>query len=204
MSSLRKAVFFDKDGTLVIDIPYNVDLQRIEPAPGALQAARRLSDAGYVITIVSNQSGVGRGYFTLDDVYKVERYLREMLAAESVPLAGFYFCPHFPGGAVQEFAGPCDCRKPAPGLLQRAATDLSIDLTRSWMIGDILDDVEAGHRAGCRSIFCDVGNETQWVRSPLRTPDHVVTNLLDAASHILAQDAAGLQGPQTLEEHSHV
>jgi D-glycero-D-manno-heptose 1,7-bisphosphate phosphatase len=203
MPPLRKAVFFDKDGTLVIDVPYNVDLQRIKPALGAYQAARRLSQAGYLIVIVSNQSGVGRGYFTLDDVDKVAQYLRDLLNAESVPLAGFYFCPHFPGGVVAQFAGSCDCRKPAPGLLHCAAAELHIDLNRSWMIGDILDDVEAGHRAGCRSILCDVGSETEWVRSPLRTPDHVVTDLLAAAEIILADDAANSSEPQQLENPTH-
>jgi D,D-heptose 1,7-bisphosphate phosphatase len=200
MLSPRKAVFFDKDGTLVIDVPYNVDVRRIEPAPGALEAARRLSEAGYLIVIVSNQSGVGRGYFNTDAVRNVERHLRELLVAHSVPLAGFYFCPHYPSGVVSEYAGVCDCRKPAPGLLLRAAADLHVDLSRSWMIGDILDDVEAGHRAGCRSIFCDVGSENQWLRAPLRTPEYTVTNLL-AAAEIILNDAA--REPQSCEEIIH-
>lgn len=188
---LRQAVFFDKDGTLVIDVPYNVDCARICVAPGAFEAARRLSEAGYLIVIVSNQSGVARGLFPLEALVPVEQHLRELFAAESIPLAGFYFCPHHPEGAIASFRQQCNCRKPAPGMLRKAAADLSIDLSRSWLIGDILDDVEAGHRAGCRSILCDVGSETEWIRSPLRTPDCVVYDLEAAADYILSQDPAG-------------
>lgn len=201
---LRPAVFFDKDGTLVIDVPYNVDCARICVAPGAFEAARRLSDAGYLIVIVSNQSGVARGYFSAAEVHQVSEYLHELLRAESVPLAGFYFCPHHPEGAVREYSIQCDCRKPAPGLLQQAAANLGIDLSRSWMIGDILDDIEAGHRAGCRSILCDVGSETQWQRSPLRTPDHIVADLGAAADCILSPASELTIEPYLAERLHHV
>jgi D-glycero-D-manno-heptose 1,7-bisphosphate phosphatase len=203
ITQLRKAVFFDKDGTLVIDVPYNVDCARISLAPGALEATRRLSEAGFLIVIVSNQSGVARGCFPIQALMKVEDHLRQVLADEAVPLAGFYFCPHHPEGVVTTYSVRCECRKPGPGMLRRAAAELNIDLAQSWLFGDILDDIEAGHRAGCRSILCDVGSETQWEQSPLRTPDHVVSDLQAAADVILSQGTSSAAEPQLVEVSNH-
>src|SRR4051794_17337085 len=109
MTSLHQAVFFDKDGTLVEDVPYNVDCAKVRLVPGAIEAARQLSDAGYLIVIVSNQSGVARGFFTIEAVYEMERYLRQLLAEQEIPLAGFYFCPHHPQGTVPLYAQKCAC-----------------------------------------------------------------------------------------------
>jgi histidinol phosphatase-like enzyme len=120
-----------------------------------------------------------------------------------VSLAGFYYCPHHPSGNVPPYSVECTCRKPRPGLLQRAAYELALDLEASWMIGDILDDVEAGHRAGCRSILMDNGGETEWdLRGP-RSPAALVPNLVDAATHILssprrADAASGQKGQSCL------
>src|SRR5687767_4595107 len=144
---LRPAVFLDKDGTLISDVPYNVDPALIELAPTADTALPLLADAGYALIVVSNQSGVARGYFPESDLVAVEVRLRELLAEVNVSLAGFYYCPHHPAGQVARYAGSCECRKPAPGLVLRAAAELGLDLSRSWLIGDILDDIEAGRRA---------------------------------------------------------
>src|SRR6478609_3356058 len=147
------AVFVDKDGTLINDVPYNVDPSLIELAPGAAEGAALLSAAGFALVVVSNQSGIARGLFPESAIAAVEARIRELLAECEVRLAGFYYCPHHPQGQVERYSMGCDCRKPAPGMLIRAAEELSLDLARSWMVGDILDDVEAGHRAGCRSIL---------------------------------------------------
>ena len=179
-----RAVFLDKDGTLVENVPYNVDPTRIRLAPGAADALRTLASAGYLIVVVSNQSGVARGLFDVSRLAEVERTLDDLLSREGVSLDGFYFCPHLPGGSVAPYAIACECRKPAPGMLFRAAEELGIDLDRSWMVGDILDDVEAGRAAGCRTVFVDVGNETEWVRSPARVPDHVALDLAVAVEAI--------------------
>src|SRR5829696_5662353 len=149
----RPAIFLDKDGTLVQDVPYNVAPERVLLAPGADVALPRLARRGYQLVVISNQSGVARGYFDESALAGVERRIRELLDEIGVPLAGFYYCPHYAAGCVAEYSIDCDCRKPKPGLLLRAAMDLDLDLTASWMIGDILDDVEAGHAAGCRSIL---------------------------------------------------
>ena len=169
------AVFLDKDGTLVVDVPYNVDPARIELAPFARDAAQALHAAGYALVVVTNQSGIARGLFDAKALLPVKARLAELLG---VPLAGFYHCPHGTDDG-------CACRKPAPGMLLEAAANLGIDLTRSWMIGDILNDVEAGRRAGCRTILVDKGGETEWLWGPLRTPDLIVPDMGAAALAIL-------------------
>lgn len=145
--------------------------------------------AGYKLFIITNQSGVARGYFSESAIALVECHLREVLRTANVPISGFYYCPHHPQGEIADYAIDCDCRKPQPGLLKRAATEHAIDLSQSWFIGDILHDVEAGRLANCRTILIDNGNETEWQLSPQRLPHHVVTDLQEAARVILAIDS---------------
>jgi D-glycero-D-manno-heptose 1,7-bisphosphate phosphatase len=186
-----RAVFLDKDGTLIENEPFNVNPDRINLVRGAELALRRLHKLGYALFVVSNQPGVALGYFEEAALRRVERHLRERLADFCVPLAGFYYCPHHPSGQVAAYSGPCACRKPAPGLVRKAARAHGIYLSRSWLIGDILDDVEAGKRAGCGTILINNGNETEWVQGPLRTPDHVVSSLPEAVDRI--ESARGLE-----------
>ena len=192
-----RAIFLDKDGTLIVDVPYNVDPDLIVLAPGAVEGLTRLHAAGYRFVVITNQSGVARGKFTEAALGPVEDRLRELLAGFGVPLAGFYHCPHHPQGSVPEYAVACDCRKPAPGMLLRAAAELGIDRARSWFVGDILNDVEAGRRAGCRTVLIDNGNETEWVAGPDRTPDHRAADLAEAAGLILESDRAATPDPAT-------
>jgi D,D-heptose 1,7-bisphosphate phosphatase len=184
------AIFLDKDGTIINDVPYNVDLELIELAPGAIEGLRRFSEAGYRLIVVSNQSGVAHGFFPEDALIPVERRLREMLAQAGISLDGFYYCPHHPQAALARYRRRCACRKPAPGLVRRAVDEHEIDLARSWFIGDILDDVETGRRAGCHTALIDNGHETHWQFSPSRVPDLFVADLSEAASMIL-----GHRGP---------
>jgi D-glycero-D-manno-heptose 1,7-bisphosphate phosphatase len=169
-----RAVFFDKDGTLVENLPYNADPSRIALTAHAAEAIGALAAAGYRLIVVSNQPGVALGYFGAGDLYAVEARLRELLPS----LNAFYYCPHKP-------AAGCKCRKPASGLLLRAAREHGVRLDRSWMVGDILDDIEAGRRAGCRTVLVDNGNETEWQLSEPRRPHRVVGDLFQAAAHIL-------------------
>jgi D-glycero-D-manno-heptose 1,7-bisphosphate phosphatase len=178
------AVFFDKDGTLVENLPYNVDPSRITLAPGALEAASMLHARGFLIAVITNQAGVALGRFEERALLAVQERLRELLAGAGVHLAGMYWCPHHPDGVVPRYAVECSCRKPHAGLLWRAAREHDIDLARSWMIGDILDDVEAGRRAGCRTVLLDNGHETQWRISSLRLPHMVAPGLAFAARAI--------------------
>lgn len=185
-----KTIFLDKDGTLVDDIPYNVDPQRIALSDGAGEALRIFSSLGYQLFVISNQSGIARGYFSEADLKPVEQKLADLFKNERVTLSGFYYCPHHPEGSVHNYAIECDCRKPSPGMLLQAAWEHDIELAASWMIGDILHDVEAGKRAGCRTILIDNGNETEWHTSIQRSPDFVVDDLLEAARIVAEQDAS--------------
>jgi len=182
----RKAVFLDKDGTLVRDIPYNVDPRRVKLETGACEALRLLHARGYLLIVVSNQSGIARGFFPEKALLGVRRKLIDIFSRSGVPLAGFYYCPHHPEGIVPGYRTRCFCRKPHPGMLLRAAKDLQVELRLSWMVGDILDDVEAGKIAGCRTILIDNGNETQWEFSQTRTPDHYAPTLAQAARMIVS------------------
>jgi D-glycero-D-manno-heptose 1,7-bisphosphate phosphatase len=184
----RRALFLDKDGTLIEDVPYNVDPARILLAKGAAEGLPLLHAAGFLLIVVSNQSGVARGLFAEEALEAVVDRLRHLLDDLGVPLDGFYYCPHHPSGTVPRYAVPCSCRKPEPGLVRRAAREHRVDLGRSWFVGDILDDVEAGHRAGCRTVLIDNGNETEWRRSPLRWPDLVADDLAEAARLITTVD----------------
>lgn len=184
----HKAVFLDKDGTLIEDIPYNVDPDRIAFTPNAIPALQKLHQAGYQLIVITNQAGVARGYFPESALDAVQQRLQDRLNDVGISLAGFYYCPHYADGVVEPYAIACDCRKPKPGLLLKAAHDHNVDLTRSWFIGDILNDVEAGRSAHCQTVLINNGNETEWLLSPSRIPHHTANDLLEAAEVILSFD----------------
>lgn len=186
----QAAVFLDKDGTLIDDVPYNVDPGLIALATGAGEGLAQLRASGFRLIVVSNQSGVARGFFEEDALGAVWRRINKLLREFGVKLDGFYYCPHHPEGIIAEHAIECDCRKPAPGLILRAAREHGVDLKRSWFIGDILDDVEAAHLAGCRAALIDNGNETEWKRSPLRWPEIVAADVAEAARLIIRNHEA--------------
>ncbi len=183
-----KAIFLDKDGTLIDDIPYNADPRRITLCHGASAALRLLARFDYRFYVISNQDGVAHGYFSEDDLDGVHNRLADLLFRDQLSLDGFYFCPHHPQGAVSRYAVDCLCRKPMPGLLFRAAREHDIDLHHSWMIGDILNDVEAGSRAGCRTVLVDSGNETEWRLGHHRLPTRVVSDIYAAALVIATEE----------------
>ena len=150
---MKRAVFFDRDGTLIEDVGYLGTPEGVELRPGAADAVGRVNEAGLLVVVVSNQSGVARGKFTTEDVERVNERVRELFADEGARIDAFYYCPHLPTGTVPGYAKQCDCRKPKPGLLHQAARDLDIDLTESFVVGDAVRDVEAGRAAHCRTIF---------------------------------------------------
>ncbi|HEU4622401.1 MAG TPA: HAD family hydrolase [Burkholderiaceae bacterium] len=179
--ALHPTVFIDKDGTLIENVPYNVDPDRITLSEGAGEAVGELMELGYRIVVVTNQPGVALGLFDARALKGVEQRIRELLAAYGAKLDGFIWCPHAPDDNGRP---TCDCRKPRPGMLERAAHDMRLDLSRSWMVGDILDDVEAGCRASCRTVLIDNGNETCWERGPLRNPHYIVDDWVSVARTI--------------------
>ena len=183
---MNKAVFLDKDGTLINDIPYNVNPDLITLADNSVTGLKRLQENGFKLIIVSNQSGVARGVFPEAALIAVKEKIEELLHISDVHLDGFHYCPHHTDGIVPEYSVDCNCRKPKPGMLTRAASELNIDLKVSWMIGDILNDVEAGNRSGAGSILIDNGNETEWIKGEFREPAYKAKNIDDAADFILS------------------
>jgi len=177
-----KAVFLDKDGTLIVNASYVADPRRLRFARNALAALRQLDLAGYALIVITHQPQLATGPFTMLEFAALRRTLIGRVRDEaSVSLAGFYACPHAPGANGEP---RCGCRKPMPGLLRAAALAHGLDLEHCWMVGDSLNDIEAGRRAGCRTVLLDVGNETEWRVSPLRTPHRRCADLLDAAQFI--------------------
>jgi lipopolysaccharide heptosyltransferase II len=186
----RPAIFLDKDGTLIEDLPFNVDIRKIRLTPGVGPALARLHAAGYALIVVSNQAGVALGHYSTAAVEQVRRHLEEEFAAQGIALAGFYFCPHHPDGSVEAFRQTCLCRKPQPGMILQAAREHEIDLSKSWFIGDILDDVEAGRRAGCRTLLMDNGHETEWHLGSYRVPHATVKRWEDVPGILFAGTAS--------------
>jgi D,D-heptose 1,7-bisphosphate phosphatase len=189
-----KAIFIDKDGTLIEDVPYNVKPGLIQLTPHAGEALWRLQQAGFGLIVVTNQPGIARGMFTEAAMPVVKSRLDELLHPYDVRLTDYYYCPHSPDGVVRQYSTSCLCRKPMPGMLRRAASEHGIELHDSWMIGDILNDVEAGLRAGCRTVLIDNGNETEWAFSMLRVPDLFAPDLYSAALQIASLTASSLRG----------
>ncbi len=151
------ALFVDRDGTLIVDKHFLSDPDQIEFEDGSVEALMRAQELGLKIVIISNQSGVARGLFDLSTVERVNARLIEMLAKRGVSVDALYYCPHYPQGRVREFAITCDCRKPAPGMLEEAAQQLGIDLRRSYVIGDKLDDVYLGYTSPVRAFMVRSG-----------------------------------------------
>ncbi|MBV8037760.1 HAD family hydrolase [Roseateles sp.] len=150
---MRPAAFLDRDGVINIDHGYLYRWDDFEFVPGAVDALRRLQAAGYALVIVTNQSGIARGYYDEAALQVLHDALREHLAGQGITLDAIEHCPHLPDGSVARYAIDCDCRKPAPGMILRSAQALGIDLPRSLLFGDKSSDVEAGRRAGVgRSI----------------------------------------------------
>jgi D-glycero-D-manno-heptose 1,7-bisphosphate phosphatase len=185
---MNKAVFWDKDGTLIPDIPYNVDPARITLYPDAGESLSRLRDAGFKLIVISNQAGVAQGRFPEMALEGVWNRLTELLRPFGAEPDAFYYCPHYPTGSVKAYAQSCQCRKPEPGLLLQAAREHQIHLKSSWMVGDILNDVEAGNRAGCQTMLLERGNETEWLINPYRLPTTRARSLREATNYILAQE----------------
>ncbi len=191
----RRAIFLDRDGVLVRDVGPLTSAADIELTPGLAPGLAALSRAGFLLVVVSNQTVVARGLLDESEVIELQRQVEGRIVAESGPaLDAFYFCPHHPKATRVELRTDCACRKPAPGLLLRAAAELDISLAESFMIGDRASDVVAGLRAGCTTIQLTTGAHL----APLievtggfeaRAAHHVAANLQEAAELVLRRAA---------------
>ena len=153
----RRAVFLDRDGTINVEKDYLYKVEDFEFISGVPEAIKKLKDAGFQVIVVSNQSGIARGYFDESDVEKLHQYIQTELATYGTSIDAFYFCPHHPDKGLGAYKVQCECRKGNPGMLLHAAREHDIDMKRSFMVGDKLADIEAGHRAGCQSLLVLTG-----------------------------------------------
>jgi D-glycero-D-manno-heptose 1,7-bisphosphate phosphatase len=170
VSVARPAAFLDRDGVLNIDHGYVHQLDQLDIVARASEAVRVLNEAGYLVIVITNQSGVARGLYGEEDVRRFNDELARRLDLDRARIDAFYYCPHHPSGSVAAYAISCDCRKPKPGLLQRAAKDFAIDRSRSFLIGDKDSDIEAAAAFGIKAARFDGNRQSlvDVVRSMLR------------------------------------
>lgn len=187
---LNKAVFLDRDGVINVEKGYLHRIEDFEFLPGVPQALLRLKEAGFLLIVVTNQSGVARGFYPLEAVHELHRYLQGELAAAGVAIDGFYICPHHPDHGPENQPQDCSCRKPLPGLIEQALDDFQIDPSGSYLVGDKLSDIEAGKAAGCRCLLVRTGYGAS-AAEVVSNEVTVVDDLPAAARFILAEESAG-------------
>jgi len=191
---MKPAIFMDRDGTLSHEVGYVNHLSRFRLYPYAVDAVRLINRSGFLAVVVTNQAGVARGYFPESLVHEVHGALRAALEKGGARLDGLYVCLHHPSVGDPPYRQDCDCRKPRPGLLRRAETELGVDLRRSWMVGDRRNDLEVAWNAGARAALVRSGyglgeltyHAPAWPRQPDLSADH----LLEAVQKIVAASAA--------------
>ena len=185
----RRAVFMDRDGTISDEIGYVNHPSRYRVFPYSAEAVRMLNEAGWLAILVTNQAGVARGYFTEELISEVHKVLKQELDERGAQLDAIYYCAHHPTVGESPYRFDCDCRKPKPGLIRRAAADFDIDLTQSWMIGDRYSDIELARNAEVHSAFVLSGygrGEWEYQRATWKhEPELVAEDLLEAVKRIV-------------------
>jgi D-glycero-D-manno-heptose 1,7-bisphosphate phosphatase len=192
MSETRRAVFIDRDGTISEEVGYVNHPTRYRVFPFAAEAVRALNEAGWLAILVTNQAGVARGYFKEELIGEVHKILQDELARGGARLDAIYYCPHHPTVGEPPYRFDCDCRKPRPGLIRRAAEDFKLELARCWMVGDRYSDTELARNAGTHAAFVLTGygrgelehQSHEWQKRP----DLVADNLLEAVQKIVMSD----------------
>ena len=187
----KPAVFMDRDGTINEQMGYVNHVNRFKILPGVPQAIRLLNRHGFLALVISNQSGVARGYYPLDLVKTLHHLLLTRVKEKKGNIDGIFFCPHHPGGSVPEFSRDCNCRKPKTGLIEQACNSFEIDLQRSFVVGDMCTDIELAHRAGLSGVLVKTGyglGEIEYILPQKTTkPAHIAEDLLDAVRWILGR-----------------
>ncbi|HET9272517.1 MAG TPA: HAD family hydrolase [Vicinamibacterales bacterium] len=183
----RPAVFLDRDGTLSEERGFIDRLELLEIFPWTSDAIRLLNRAGFAVIVVTNQSAIGRGIIDLTFLQSVHDTLDRHFTKSGARVDRYYFCPHHPDAPLPEYRMVCRCRKPGPGMIEQAAADLGLDLSRSFMVGDRPIDVASGHAAGVRSVLVRSGHSSGGSDAPagLREPDAILNNLMEAVGWIL-------------------
>ena len=188
----KPAVFIDRDGTINEQMGYINHIDRFVLLQGTAEAIRLLNLHRYLVIIISNQSGVARGYFPMELLEKVHVHMKTLLEKEDAVVDGIYFCPHHPSGIIPDYRIACNCRKPGTGLIEKACKHFNIDLEKSWVIGDRCEDIELAHRSHLKGILVRTGyglGEIDYVL-PCTTfkPNHIAKNLLHAVRWIFSRE----------------
>jgi D-glycero-D-manno-heptose 1,7-bisphosphate phosphatase len=185
---MRPAAFLDRDGTIIEEVGYLNRPERLTFFPWTIDAIRALNLAGIAVVVVTNQAGVGHGYFDEAFVRDTHRQIDETIRAGGARVDGYYYCPHHPTAKIDVYRRACDCRKPGTGMLRQAAADLGLDLSRSYVIGDRWGDVELARAAGAKAVIVATGYASGKEPRPdgAATADHVAGNLAGAAGWIIA------------------
>ena len=186
MEKGKRAVFLDRDGTINVEKGYVHKAEEFELIQGVPEALRLLRENGFILVVITNQSGVARGYYPMEAVHRLHRHMDQELARRGAAVDAYYVCPHHPDGDVREYAKVCECRKPMAGMLMEAARDHSINLASSYMIGDKPSDIEAGLKAGCRSLCVASGHGADGQPAE-STGVPCFRNLLEAARAIVSE-----------------
>lgn len=188
---MRRAVFIDRDGTISEEVGYINHASRFRLFPYAAAAIRHLNENGWLAIVTTNQAGVARGYFAEEMIHDVHERMRTGLEGEGARLDAIYYCAHHPSVGRPPYRTECDCRKPKPGLIARAAADFDIDLAASWVVGDRYSDIELARNAGVKSMFVMSGyGRGEWEHQRAgwtRQPDQVAEDLLAAVRFIVKQ-----------------
>ncbi len=177
----NKAVFLDRDGTIVVHEHYLSSPEQLKLLPNAAEGIRLFREHGYLIIVVTNQSGVARGFFDEERLMLIHQKLIGMLEEEGVVIDGIYYCPHHTEGVIEQYKINCDCRKPGPGMLLNAAQRYNIDLTQSLMVGDSETDMLAGKNAGCKCVLIRNDRIDEISTAAMTGADYMVNDLLEAA-----------------------
>lgn len=183
---MEKAVFLDRDGTIIEDIGYLDECSKIRFLPRVSEAIKLLNENGFRVIVTTNQSGVARGYFTEETLREINRYIQESLSRQGALIDKTYYCPHHIEGVIEEYRKECHCRKPNPGMIKEAAVEHNIDLKGSFVIGDKISDIEAGHRAGCKTVLlADRGYPEEEIAS---MPDYIAADLYEAVRWLVSSN----------------
>jgi D-glycero-D-manno-heptose 1,7-bisphosphate phosphatase len=178
----RWGVFLDRDGVINEEANYLSCPELLRLLPGAAQAIRKLNQRHIPVIVVSNQAGVARGFFSEETVRRIHENLSDLLAREAAHIDRYYYCPHHPTAGIGPYRMDCECRKPKPGLLLKAGSEMGLDLEQSYLVGDNVTDVEAGIRAGAKSVLVLTGyGESLWRSWPSLFQPHQVAHDLGAA-----------------------
>ena len=202
---MNKAVFLDKDGTISKDVGYLDDPAKLEVFPYSAKAIKMLNDAGFKVIVVSNQAGIARGLLTEDTLQAIDKKIHKIILNSGGVIDAIYYCPHHPEHGIHPFKKQCENRKPNPGMLLRGKKEFDLDMSKSYLIGDKLSDIEAGYNAGVKTILVKTGYGVEHAKNDKLKklkPVWIAENLLDAVEWIIKKDSS-YSGAQLTEEGNH-